>query len=137
MLRWYDLIVLDIMLPKRSGLDVLRDIRQRNHTVPVLLLTARDSSTDKVSGLDLGADDYMTKPFSMQEFLARVRALSRRKGDIEEENFSCGDLVLDVRTHQVQRGDRVIELTAKEFSLLQYLLYLSCVRRTAEKRLKF
>jgi len=118
----YDIIVLDIMLPKRSGFDVLRDIRQKNSTVPVLLLTARDSVTDKVAGLDLGADDYLTKPFSLKELLARIRALSRRHEGIKTQKLSCGDLVIDENTHKVFRGESEINLTAKEYSVLCYLM---------------
>ena len=117
----YDIIILDIMLPKRSGLDVLRNLRESNISIPVLLLTARDAVTDKVTGLDLGADDYMTKPFALAELLARVRSLCRRKGEVEPPNLSCGDLTINTVTHQTFRGKREISLTAKEFALLAYL----------------
>ena len=118
----YDVLVLDIMMPKRSGLDVLRELRSGGVATPVLLLTARDDITDKVAGLDLGADDYITKPFALAELLARIRALGRRKGEMESPILSCGDLSLDPRTRQVRRGDAEATLTPKEFALLHYLL---------------
>ena len=118
----YDIIILDVMLPKRSGLDVLKKLRQSNITIPVLLLTARDAVTDKVTGLDLGADDYMTKPFALAELLARVRSLSRRKDSIETPVLTCSDLAVDTTAHRVCRGQREISLTAKEFALLVYLM---------------
>ena len=118
----YDVIVLDIMMPKRSGLDVLRELRNRNISTPILLLTARDSLSDKVVGLDLGADDYLTKPFALAELLARIRALGRRKDSVEGSISECGDLKLDARTHQVHWGRTEIVLTAKEFALLHHLL---------------
>ncbi len=118
----YDIILLDIMLPKRSGLDVLRNLRESNLSTPVLLLTARDAIKDKVAGLDLGADDYLTKPFALAELLARIRSLARRKSSIETSVLSCGNLTVNPNTHQVSRGNCQISLTAKEFSLLQYLM---------------
>jgi len=118
----YDLIILDIMLPKRSGLEVLREIRKSGSAVPVLLLTARDGVDDKVNGLDLGADDYLTKPFAIAELLARVRALSRRKGNVQSPVLSCGDLSVNTATRRVHRGRRELSLTAKEYSLLVYLM---------------
>jgi DNA-binding response OmpR family regulator len=118
----YDLLILDITLPKRSGLDLLKDLRARSLTVPVLMLSARDGINDKVAGLDLGADDYLTKPFAISELLARVRALSRRKGELDNPVLSCGNLEMDLRDHRVVRNGRVLELTAKEFALLRFLL---------------
>ncbi len=118
----YDVLILDIMLPKRSGLDVLRNLRDEKITTPVLLLTARDGVNDKVAGLDLGADDYVTKPFNLSELLARVRALGRRKDVLEPTQLTCGDLELDVKTHTVTRDGREIALTNKEFALLRHLL---------------
>lgn len=118
----YDLLILDIMMPKYSGLEVLRLIRQAKHTEPVLLLTARDRIEDKVEGLDIGADDYMTKPFSLSELKARVRALGRRKDTLLQPILSCGDITLNQQTHCAFRGDREIHLTIKEFALLEYLL---------------
>ncbi len=118
----YDLLILDIMLPKRTGLDVLRQLRNSGTTTPVLLLTARDSVADKVAGLDLGADDYVTKPFMLSELLARVRALGRRKNSLEQQTLTCEKLVLDPKTHNVAYDDKEISLTKKEFVLLQHLL---------------
>ena len=117
-----DLVVLDLRLPGLGGLDVLREIRKRNGAVPVLLLTARDGVDDKVNGLDLGADDYLTKPFAIAELLARVRALTRRRGDVQGTVLSCSDLSVNTATHRVHRGKREISLTAKEYSLLVYLM---------------
>jgi DNA-binding response OmpR family regulator len=118
----YDVIILDIMLPRRSGLDVLRELRASDVSIPVLLLTARHGLSDKVTGLDLGADDYMTKPFAMAELLARIRSLSRRKGSVEPPVLSCGELRVDMGSHQAFYGEREISLTAKEFALLQHLI---------------
>ena len=118
----YDLIVLDVMLPKRDGFDVLRTLRERRMAAPVLLLTARDRVPDKVTGLDLGADDYLTKPFAFKEFLARVRALLRRGAAQRTPVLRLADLQLDPATRQVTRGSRTISLTAREYALLEYLL---------------
>jgi len=118
----HDLIVLDVMLPKRDGLDVLKTIRARGVTTPVLMLTARDAIADKVAGLDLGADDYLTKPFAFEELLARVRALLRRGTDQRAAVLRLGDLSLDPATREARRGARHIALTAREYSLLDYFL---------------
>jgi DNA-binding response OmpR family regulator len=118
----YDLVVLDVMLPKRDGLDVLKTIRGRGITTPVLLLTARDAVADKVAGLDLGADDYLTKPFAFEELLARVRALLRRGSDQRTSVLRLESLTLDPVTREARRGERRIELTAREYSLLDYFL---------------
>jgi DNA-binding response OmpR family regulator len=118
-----DAIVLDVMLPVIDGLQVCRELRRRRVRTPILMLTARDSIPDRVRGLDAGADDYLTKPFALEELLARVRALVRRgKGDDEAEPLTVGDLTLNPVTRDVRRADREIELTAKEFSLLQFLM---------------
>ena len=117
----YDLLVLDVMLPKRDGLSVLRELRGRHRQVPVLLLTARTAVSDKVAGLDGGADDYLTKPFEVAELLARVRALLRR-GSTAPAVLSAADLRLDPATRQVTRGGRPIELTAREYALLEFFL---------------
>jgi heavy metal response regulator len=117
----YDLLVLDVMLPKRDGLSVLRELRARRRQVPVLLLTARTAVSDKVAGLDGGADDYLTKPFEVAELLARVRALLRR-GSTAPAVLSVADLRLDPATRQVTRGGRAIELTAREYALLEFFL---------------
>jgi len=118
----YDLVVLDVMLPRRDGLDVLKTLRARGVPTPVLILTARDAVADKVAGLDLGADDYLTKPFAFEELLARVRALLRRGTDQRAAVLRLGDLALDPVTREARRGRRRIELTAREYSLLDYFL---------------
>jgi two-component system copper resistance phosphate regulon response regulator CusR len=117
----YDLIVLDLLLPKRDGFSVLRILHDRGVATPVLLLTARDGVSDKVAALDLGADDYLTKPFAFDEFLARVRALLRR-GPGQAPVLRVGDLTLDPASRKVARGDRPISLTAREYALLEYLM---------------
>jgi len=118
----YDLIVLDILLPGMDGLDVCRRLRRRSVRTPILMLTARDAVPDRVRGLDAGADDYLVKPFALEEFLVRVRALERRSGDAADEVLQVGDLTLDLGRHEAWRGGRAIELTAKEFGLLAYLM---------------
>lgn len=118
----YDLLILDVMLPKRDGLSVLREVRKRGVQIPVLLLTARDTLADKVAGLDQGADDYLTKPFAFEELLARVRALLRRGAPTQPLTLTLADLSLDPLTHQVTRAGKKIDLTAKEFSLLEFFL---------------
>lgn len=118
----YDLIVLDVMLPELDGIELCRSLRRQRVRTPVLMLTARDSVADRVRGLDAGADDYLTKPFALEELLARVRALSRRAGETEDEVLRVGDLTLDLARHEARRGGRVIELTAREFALLEYLM---------------
>jgi DNA-binding response OmpR family regulator len=118
----YDLVVLDLMLPKRDGFDVLRTLRARKVRTPVLVLTARDAVPDKVTGLDLGADDYLTKPFDFEEFLARVRALLRRGAAQSAPVLRVADLTLDPATREVTRGGRRIGLTAREHALLEYFL---------------
>jgi DNA-binding response OmpR family regulator len=118
----HDLVILDVMLPRRDGLDVLKTIRGRGVTTPVLMLTARDAVADKVAGLDLGADDYLTKPFAFEELVARVRALLRRGTDQRASVLRLGDLTLDPVTREARRGPRRIELTAREYALLDYFL---------------
>lgn len=118
----YDLILLDIMLPKLDGMEVLRQIRRNGSNVPILMLTAKDSVEDIVSGLDGGSDDYLTKPFSFDELVARVRALLRRKAKEKTDLLTVGDLSLSTSTHRVKRGGREIELTAKEYALLEYFM---------------
>ena len=117
----YDLIVLDLMLPKVDGFAILKAVRGQRVTTPVLVLTARDSVADKVRGLDLGADDYLTKPFSFDEFLARVRALLRR-GTAAVPVLAVADLTLDPSTREVRRGGRRITLTVREHALLEYFM---------------
>jgi two-component system OmpR family response regulator len=115
----YDAIVLDVMLPGRSGLDVCRELRESGVWSPILMLTARDGVEDKVSGLDSGADDYLTKPFSFAELLARLRALARRGPSERPTVLALGSLRLDPATRQAWRGDVEIDLSAKEFALLE------------------
>ena len=118
----FDLVVLDLMLPGRSGLEILQALRQRRIETPVLILTARDGVDDRVLGLDLGADDYLVKPFALPELLARIRALLRRGRPSEVFRLKAADLELDLVARRAARGDRVLELTAREFELLEYLL---------------
>jgi two-component system copper resistance phosphate regulon response regulator CusR len=118
----FDLVVLDLMLPGRSGLEILQTLRQRRIEAPVLILTARDGVDDRVLGLDLGADDYLVKPFALPELLARIRALLRRGRSSEVFRLKVGDLELDLVARRVLRADRPIDLTAREFELLEYLL---------------
>ena len=120
----YDIILLDVMLPGLSGFEVCRILRERGIAAPILMLTARDEIDDRVTGLDVGADDYLAKPFAFKELLARLRALTRRAGTsaLPQTVLKLGDLTLDTLTHRAQRGRRVIELTAKEYALLEYFL---------------
>jgi heavy metal response regulator len=119
--RDYDLIILDVMLPRLDGLSLMKEIRQRQINIPVLLLTARVTVADKVAGLDLGADDYLTKPFVFEELLARVRALLRR-GASAPAVLTAADLRLDPAAREVSRGGKRIDLTPKEYALLEFLL---------------
>ena len=118
----YDLIVLDVVLPRRSGLAVLRTLRDRKVASPVLMLTARDAVSDRVAGLDAGADDYLTKPFAFEEFLARVRALLRRGSGPRAAILQVADLVLDPFRREATRNGRRITLTGREYALLEYLM---------------
>lgn len=118
----YDVIILDVMLPKMNGLDIVAQLRRENMSTPVLMLTARDSVTDKITGLDSGADDYMTKPFSPAELLAHLRALTRRQGEVVFEKMSAGDLTLNLESFNLTCGDKSIHLSYKEFSLAKVLM---------------
>ncbi len=118
----YDLILLDIMLPEMNGIEICKNLRKNKINIPILLLTAKGQTEDKVKGLDAGADDYMTKPFSFDELLARIRALTRRKGTVVNTILSVSDLSLDKKQYLVKRGNKEIKLSSKEFSLLEYLI---------------
>ncbi len=118
----YDLVILDLMLPGRDGMEVLSALRQKNMSVPVLILTSKDTVKDRVRGLDAGADDYMVKPFAFSELLARVRALLRRGKQELGDKLRLGDLEMDVSGRKVCRDGRELTLTAREFDLLEYLL---------------
>lgn len=119
----YDLLILDVMLPKMNGLDLLKRLRKEGLHVPVLLLTAKGDISDRVLGLDCGADDYLPKPFATEELLARIRALSRRKADIlMDEDLSFGDVKLNTFTLMLSKGSQQIKLTLRESELLEYLL---------------
>lgn len=119
----YDIILLDIMLPKMNGYDVLRQLRVEKIATPVLMLTARGQISDKVKGLDMGADDYLAKPFSTSELLARIRALLRRKTEVINENvISYGDLELNLSSYELVCGDKKVKVSLKESDILQYFL---------------
>ena len=118
----YDLLVLDVMLPKRSGIELTRSYRAGGKTTPILMLTAKTTTDDKVAGLDSGADDYLTKPFAFAELLARVRSLLRRGAKEKSTILTIADLELDTVLHKAKRSTRAIELTAKEYALLEYFL---------------
>ena len=118
----YDLVVLDLMMPKRDGLAVCRNLRELGRESPVLMLTAKSSVPDRVTGLDAGADDYLVKPFAFEELVARVRALTRRAGPTRSTTLKVGDLELDTVTRRLRRADREIRLTAKEYAVVEYFL---------------
>jgi len=117
----YDLIILDVMMPVKDGFEVCRQLRRDGITTPILMLTARDAVEDRISGLDFGADDYLMKPFEFGEFLARLRALLRRRGEIRPPKIVVADLEIDTVSQKVRRGGKEILLTAKEYALLEYL----------------
>jgi two-component system copper resistance phosphate regulon response regulator CusR len=118
----YDLLILDVMLPGRDGMNVCRQLRSLGLATPILMLTARDAVSDRVAGLDSGADDYLSKPFELEELLARVRALLRRGPALQGSVLTVADLSLDTRSRRVRRAGRDIELTAKEYALLEFLM---------------
>lgn len=118
----YDLIILDIKLPKMDGLSLCLKLREEKAAVPILMLTVKDSVKDKVAGLNAGADDYLTKPFAFEEFLARCRSLLRKRAVVAEPKLQAGDLVLDLLSHKVTRAGEDIKLTSREYALLEYLL---------------
>ena len=117
-----DLILLDLMLPQKNGFDVCREIRQAGRTTPILMLTARDEMPDKIAGLDHGADDYMTKPFDTGELMARVRALTRRQGEVLSDVLTVNDLSLDCTSRLLSAGERSVRLGFKEFEVLRLLM---------------
>jgi DNA-binding response OmpR family regulator len=123
----YDLIILDVLLPERNGFEVCRELRARGDATPILMLTARAAIDDRLIGFDAGADDYLTKPFSFRELLARIRALLRRDSQLRSDVLEIEDLIVDSASHRVSRGDRDLQLTAKEYALLEYL-----ARRTGQ-----
>jgi len=118
----YDLLILDIMLPKMDGVEILKSIREKGIDTPVIFLTAKDAERDIVNGLNLGADDYMVKPFSINELLARVRAILRRADGERLSKLQVADLTMDLNTHKIFRGGRRIDLTPREYALLEYLM---------------
>jgi two-component system response regulator MprA len=127
-------VVMDVMMPRLDGLEATRALRKAGNDVPILVLTARDAVGDRVEGLDAGADDYLTKPFALQELLARLRALLRRvvpHGDAPDETLTFADLSMDMATREVRRGDRLVELTRTEFALLE--MFLRRPRRVLER----
>ncbi len=118
-----DLIILDIMLPHMDGLAILKNIRSKGVKTPVLLLTARDALSDKIKGLDTGADDYLTKPFEFAELVARIRSLLRRTAEVKEAVIRIDDLEINTASHEVKRSGKSIKLSAREYSILEYLAY--------------
>lgn len=121
-LRIFDVVILDVMLPGGTGFELCRELRSRKIATPILMLTARDALDDRVTGLDVGADDYLVKPFAFRELLARLRALSRRLPALAPKIVKIADLTVDLETHGVTRGERAVPLTAKEFSLLEFFV---------------
>ena len=117
----YDLVILDIVLPRKDGFAVCRELRTAGTAVPILMLTARDAVTDRITGLDTGADDYLSKPFDLRELLARVRALLRRGPVLRTETIQLDDLAIEAQGRRVRRAGRTIALTGKEYALLEYL----------------
>lgn len=117
----YDAAILDIMMPGADGLTVLKTIRNKGLDIPVMFLTARDSVSDRVLGLDSGADDYLIKPFDFDELLARIRSMTRKRSPHKSSTITIGDLSLDTGSHQVTRGGKAIELSAREYSILEYM----------------
>jgi len=118
----YDLIILDVMLPEMSGIEICKKLREKNIHTPILMLTAKGQLSDKVEGLNSGADDYLTKPFAFEELLARIKALGRRPKNSTGSTYQVSDLTLNTLTYEIKRADKKISLSAKEFSLLEYLM---------------
>lgn len=118
----YDVIILDVMMPIMNGFEVTKEIRRAGKSTPILLLTARDATADKITGFDSGADDYMTKPFSPAELMAHLRALMRRQGEVQFERLTAGDLELDLESYELKCGPKAIQLSYKEFSIMKILM---------------
>lgn len=129
----YDVVILDVMMPEKDGYEVLRYMRARSMTTPVIFLTARDSIEDRVKGLDSGANDYLVKPFALEELVARVRAMARMSYGRSDNELCVGDLTLNSATHEVKRGGKYIDLSAKEFQLLEYLMINQGIVLSREK----
>lgn len=119
----FDAVIMDIMMPKMNGIDAVKSMRVQNNNTPVIFLTAKDSISDKVFGLDSGAQDYIVKPFAFEELLARIRAVTRAAAGNNANLLTLCDLTLDIKSKTVKRGDNIIVLTAKEYDLLEYLMY--------------
>ena len=132
----YDVVILDIMMPKRDGISVLETMRKKGMNTPVLFLTARDAVEDRVRGLDAGATDYLVKPFSLEELMARVRVLTRTFHGSSGNVLTADDLTLDIASHEVKRGGKQIPLSAKEYQLLEYLLHNKGIVLSREKIFK-
>lgn len=129
----YDIIIMDIMMPQKNGYEVLKKIRYEGNSVPVLFLTAKDALEDRVKGLDLGADDYLVKPFHFEELMARIRVMIRRSHGKVSNQLQIADLILDVNAHTVKRNNNFIELSAKEFAILEYMIQNSGIVLSREK----
>ncbi len=129
----YDVVILDIMMPKLDGFSVLKIMRDKYIETPVIFLTARDAVSDRVKGLDLGANDYLIKPFSFEELMARIRVITRLKSGKSTSVLSLADLTLDISSHIVKRGDDIINLSAKEYAILKYMMYNEGVVLSREK----
>lgn len=129
----YDIIIMDIMMPQKNGYEVLKEIRYEGNSVPVLFLTAKDALEDRVKGLDLGADDYLVKPFHFEELMARIRVMIRRSHGKVSNQLQIADLILDVNAHTVKRNNNFIELSAKEFAILEYMMQNAGIVLSREK----
>lgn len=129
----YDIIIMDIMMPQKNGYEVLKEIRYEGNSVPVLFLTAKDALEDRIKGLDLGADDYLVKPFHFEELMTRIRVMIRRSHGKVSNQLQIADLILDVNAHTVKRNNNFIELSAKEFAILEYMMQNSGIVLSREK----
>lgn len=129
----YDIIIMDIMMPQKNGYEVLKEIRHEGNIVPVLFLTAKDALEDRVKGLDLGADDYLVKPFHFEELMARIRVMIRRSHGKVSNQLQIADLILDINAHTVKRSNNFIELSAKEFAILEYMMQNAGIVLSREK----